>query len=75
MLQVLKMVEQMDLRKEMSERLTTPCKYAGLAAAMAAEQMIGFWFGIGVTLAVGVVGSLNHLVVALTSSSSECGYH
>ena len=26
-----------------------PSKYEGLGAAMAAELMIGFWFGIGVS--------------------------
>ena len=68
MLQVPKMVEQIDLRKEISEWLTTLSKYAGLGAAMAAELMIGFWFGIGVILAVGLVDGLNHCVGALTSS-------
>ena len=43
----------------------TPSKYAGLEAAITAELMIGFWFGVGVILAVGVVDGLNHLVVAL----------
>ena len=27
---------------------TTPSKYAGLGAAITAELMIGFWFGVGV---------------------------
>ena len=35
-----------------------PGPYEGLAAAMAAELMIGFWFGIGVVLAVKTLGSL-----------------
>ena len=52
----------MNLRKEMSEWLTTPSKYEGLGAAMAGELMIGFWFGIGVILAVGVVDGLNHCI-------------
>ena len=63
MLQVLKMVQQieiMDLRKE-----TIPSKYAGLGAALAAELMLGFWFGIGVILAVGVVHSLNYCAGAV----------
>ena len=38
---------------------------------MAAELMIGFWFGIGVILAVGVVDSLNYCVGVLTNRSSE----
>ena len=43
-------------------------KYAGLGAAIAAELMIGFWFGIGVILAIGVVNGLNHCVEMLMSS-------
>ena len=42
-----------DLRKETSEWPTTPSKYTGLGAAMDAELMIGFWFGIGIIVAVG----------------------
>ena len=52
------MVEQIevtDQRKETNERPPTPSKYAGLGAAVAAELMIGFWFGTGVILAIGVV--------------------
>ena len=54
------MAEQIEMRKEMSEQQATSSKYAGLGAAMAAEPIIGFWFGIGVILAVGVVESLNY---------------
>ena len=61
----------MNLRKETSEWLATPSRYTGLGAAMAAELMIGFWFGIGVILAVGVVDSLNYCIGALLSSSSK----
>ena len=60
-------MKQMDLRKEISEWPTTLSKYAGLGAAMAAEPMIGFWFGVGIILAVGVVNNLNHCTGALTS--------
>ena len=59
------------VRKETSEWPTTPSKYAGFGAAMAAELMVGFWFGIGVILAVGVVDSLNYCIGALMSSNSE----
>ena len=52
---------------EMSEQLATSSKYAGLGAAIADELMIGFWFGIGVILAVGVLDGLNHFVGSLTS--------
>ena len=41
MLQVLKM------------EMITRSKYTGLGASMAAELMIGFWFGIRVILAIG----------------------
>ena len=68
MLQVPKMVEQMEMRKETSEWLMTLSKYADLGVAMAPELMIGFWFGIGVILAIGVVDSLNYCVGALMSS-------
>ena len=44
--------EQMDnteLMKLMSEQpAMSPSKYVGLGAAITAELMIGFWFGIGV---------------------------
>ena len=49
----------------------SPSKYAGFGAAMAAELMIGFWFGIGAILAIGVVDGLNYGVGVLMSSSSE----
>ena len=61
------MMEEM----ETIERLTTPSKYTGLGAAIAAELMIGFWFGVGVILAVGVADGLNYWIGVLTSSSSK----
>ena len=39
-----------------------PSKYEGLAAAIAAELMIGFWFGIGAILAIKMVSSLEELI-------------
>ena len=39
---------------------TTLSKYEGLVATIAAELVIGFWFGIGVTLAVRTVNSLDN---------------
>ena len=38
---------------------------SSLGAAMAAELMNGFWFGIGVILAIGVVDSLNYCIGVL----------
>ena len=37
-----------------------PESYAGLGAAIAAELMIGFWFGIGVMVAVKTLESLQY---------------
>ena len=42
--------------------MTTLSKYAGLGSAIPAELMIGFWFGVGVMLAVGVADGPNHFV-------------
>ena len=53
------------------DSLITPSKYTGVGAAMAAELMIGFWFGVGVVLVVEVVDGLNYCIVVLTSISSE----
>ena len=39
-----------------------PSKYEGLGAAMAAELMIGFWFGIGSILAAKIVYSLEYCI-------------
>ena len=43
---------------ETNKNLSTSSKYEGLAAAMAAELMIGFWLGIGAILAIKMVSSL-----------------
>ena len=50
---------------------TTPSKYEGLGAAMAADLIISFWFGVGFILAVRIVNSLDYCVKALMSSSSN----
>ena len=55
-----KMEEQMET--------TTPTKYDGLRAAIAAELIIGFWFGIGVILAVRTVDSMDYCVEAIMNS-------
>ena len=51
---------------ETNKNLPTSSKsgsYKGLAAAMAAELMIGFWFGIGAILAIKMVNSLEELII------------
>ena len=39
-----------------------PGAYEGLATAMAAELMIGFWFGIGAILAIKMVNNLEEFI-------------
>ena len=39
--------------------------YAGFGAAITVGLMIGFWFGIGVMLAVGVADGLDHFIRAV----------
>ena len=72
------MMEQIDnaeLFKDMSEQPATgnasPIKFAGFGAAITAELMIGFWFGVGVILAVGVVDGLNYFIGKLTGSGNK----
>ena len=45
-----------------NKKPTTPSKYECLGASMAAEIMIGFWFGIGVILPVKMVNSLDYFI-------------
>ena len=52
---------------ETIDQTTTPNKYKGLGAAMAAELMIGLWFGIGAILAVKMVYSLEYCIEELIS--------
>ena len=63
------------LRKveERSEWPPTPSKYACLGTDIAAELMIGFWFGIGVILVVRVVDSLNYCAGKLTGGTPSSG--
>ena len=53
----------------MEERveMKTLSKSEGLGAAMAAELMIGFWFGIGAILAVKMMNSLDYCIEELIS--------
>ena len=65
MLQILKIEE------EQMKKTKPATKYAGLGAAKAADLMVGFWFGIGVILAVGVADGLNYCVGALKSNKRD----
>ena len=51
---------------DLREQLITPSKYAVLGAATVAQLITGFWFGVGVMLAVGIADGLNHFVRAVT---------
>ena len=53
-----------DLTNEKPANLS---KYKGLGSAVAAELMIGFWFGIGVILAIRIVDNLDHCIEELIS--------
>ena len=58
---------KMNLKKEISKQPATPSKYTSLGTAIAAELMIGFWFGIRVILAIGIVDCFNYCIGVLTS--------
>ena len=64
---VLKMEEQVKTTNLTSEQLTTPSKYKGLRAAMAAKLVIGCWFGIGDILAVKMMNSLDYRIKEIIS--------
>ena len=55
-------MEEQVKQVEKKTNLLTSSKYVGLAAAMAAELMIGFWFGIGAILAIKMVNNLEELI-------------
>ena len=50
------------MEQKTDENSLISSKYEGLTAAMAAELMIGFWFGIGEILAIKMVSSLEELI-------------
>ena len=50
------------VQQKMNKNSLTSSKYEGLAAAIAAELMIGFWFGIGAILAIKMVNNLEELI-------------
>ena len=58
------MEERVETMNQMTEK---PSKSEGLGAAMAAELMIGFWFGIGVILSAKMVYSLEYCIEELIS--------
>ena len=57
----------MEMTDLTSEQLTTPSKYEGLGSAMAAELVIGFWFGTEVILAVKMVNKLDYCIEEIIS--------
>ena len=58
--------EQVETTNEQVETTNKkPSKYEGLGAAMAAEVMVGFWFGIGAILAVKMMNSLDYCIEEL----------
>ena len=61
------MEEQGETTDLMSKQPTTQSKYEGLGAAMAVEIVVGFWFGIGVILAVKMVNGLDYRIEELIS--------
>ena len=61
------MVLKMETTNLMNEKPTTPSEYQDLRAAMTAELMIGFWFGIGAVLAVKMMNSLDYCIEELIS--------
>ena len=55
-------VEQVErVERKTNKNLSTSSKYQGLAAAIAVQLMIGFWFGIGAILAIKMVNNLKEL--------------
>ena len=61
------MVLKMETTNLTSKKPVMPSKYEGHGSAMAAKLMIGFWFGIGVILAIRMVNSLDYCIEALIS--------
>ena len=55
------------MNKDSSTSNKSGTAYEGIIAAMAAELKIGFWFGIGVILAVKTVQSLKYCIEELIS--------
>ena len=47
------------VEQKMNKKLS---KYSGLTAAVAAELIDGFWFGVGAILAIKMVSSLEELI-------------
>ena len=56
------MEEQVETMKTNKNLSSTSSKYVGLGAAIAAELMIGFWFGIGVVPAVKTLESPEYCI-------------
>ena len=55
----------------MEEQVETMTGKPSLKAAMAAELMVGFWFGIGVILAAKMVDSLEYCIEELVTRKCQ----
>ena len=62
------MEERVETIEQTNKKLS---KYEGLGAAMAAELMTGFWFGIGTILAAKMVYSLEYCIEELISRKCQ----
>ena len=60
--ETMKMIKNLSTSSKLDGGTQAPGPYAGLGAATAAELMIGFWFGIGVVLAVKMLESLKYCI-------------
>ena len=50
------------VEQKTNKNFLTSSKYEGFAAAITAELMIGFWFKVGVVLAVKTLESLEYCI-------------
>ena len=65
------MVLKMEMTDLTSKHQTTPSKYGGLGAFMAAKLVIGFWFGIRVIVAIRMLNSLDYYVEELLNGKQS----
>ena len=68
--QRMEQVEQKTDKNSLTSSKYAGGRYAGLGAALAAELMIGFWFGIGAILAFKTVSNLEYFIDELIRRKS-----